>query len=87
MANHKSAKKRAKQTIVKTERNKVRKTAVRSVIKAIRVAIEANDKKAAQELLPKAQSYLYRLAKHGAINQNNAGRRTARLAAQVNKLA
>lgn len=87
MANHKSAKKRAKQTIVKTERNKIRKTTVRSVIKDLRAAVEANDKKTAQELLPKAQSYLYRLAKHGAINQNNAGRRTARLAAQVNKIA
>jgi small subunit ribosomal protein S20 len=87
VANHKSAKKRAKQTIVKTERNKIRKTTVRSVIKALRTAIESNDKKTAQELLPQAQSYLYRLAKHGAINQNNAGRRTARLAAQVNKLA
>lgn len=87
MANHKSAKKRAKQTIVKTERNRIRKTTARSVIKAIRTAIEANDKKTATELLPQAQSYLYRLAKHGAINQNNAGRRTARLASQINKLA
>ncbi len=87
MANHKSAAKRARQTIVKTKRNTVRKTQSKSVIKTIREAIAAADKKTALDLLPQAQSFLYRLAKHGAIKANTAGRKTARLATQINKLA
>lgn len=87
MANHKSAKKRSRQAIVRTERNKVRKTQTRSVLKEIKTAIGEKEKVKATELFPKAQSYLYKLAKTGAIKPNQAGRKTSRLASQINKLA
>lgn len=87
MANHKSAAKRARQAIVRTERNKQRKTRAKTVVKAIREAIASGDKKAAADLLPKAQSYLYRMAKAGVIKQNTAGRKTARLTKQVSSLS
>lgn len=87
MANHKSAKKRSRQATVRTERNKIRKTQARTVIKEIKSAIGDKDKGKASELLPKAQSYLYKLAKTGVIKPNQAARKTSRLASQVHQLA
>lgn len=87
MANHKSAAKRARQTIVRTKRNKQAKTRAKSVVKLVREAIANSDKKTAVELLPKAQSYLFRLAKSGVIKPNAAGRKTARLTKQINAIA
>ncbi|MCK5882646.1 MAG: 30S ribosomal protein S20 [Bacteriovoracaceae bacterium] len=86
MANHKSAKKRAKQTVVRTERNKTRRTEMRTAVKKIREAIAKGEKDAAVQLLPEAQSTLRKLAKNGVIKQNTAARRTGRLARQIAKL-
>ena len=95
MANHKSAEKRARQTIKKTAPNNQRKTTVKTAVKAVREALAAkavreaiasNDKTAALKLLPKAQSLLNKLAKVGIIKKQNAGRKTSRLVDQVNKL-
>ncbi len=86
MANHKSAKKRAKQSIVRTERNKSRRTEMRSAVKKIRVAIANGEKEVAMNLLPEAQGTLRRLAKNGVIKKNTAARRTGRLARQIAKL-
>ena len=49
MANHKSAAKRAKQTIVKTARNRFFKARIKNVTKTVLVAIEANDKETEQQ--------------------------------------
>lgn len=86
MANHKSSKKRARQTIVRNERNTSRRTAVKTAVKNVRNAIEAGNKEEASSLLVTAQKLLSRLAKHGVIKNNTAGRKTSRLASQVNKL-
>ena len=87
MANHKSAEKRARQTVVRTERNKVRKSKTKSVIKKLRAAIASGDKTTAVSLLPEAQSLLARLGKKGVVPKNNASRRTGRLAQQIAKLS
>ena len=86
MANHKSAKKRSRQSIVRNERNTARKTAVKSAVKNVRNAIEAGKKEEASSLLVTAQNLLSRLSKHGVIKGNAAGRKTSRLASQINKL-
>lgn len=86
MANHKSAKKRAKQTIVKTARNKAQTSEVRSAVKKIRAAILANDKEAATKLLPETQGLLRKLAKKGIIKKNTAARRTGRISRQIARL-
>lgn len=86
MANHKSAEKRARQTKVRTLRNKTKTTATRGVIKKIRAAIEESDKANATSLLVTAQKMLDRLAKTGVIKANAAARKTSRLALQINKL-
>lgn len=85
MANHKSAKKRAKQSLVKNERNTAKKTAVKTVVKKLRLALSEGNKQSASELLVSAQKLLARLAKVGIINRQSAARKTSRLADQVNK--
>jgi len=86
VATHKSAKKRARQTIVRTARNKTKTSSARSAIKKIRAAIVENDKTTAATLLVTAQRLLDRLAKTGVIKANAAARKTSRLAQQINKL-
>lgn len=82
MANHKSAKKRIRQTVRKTCVNKPHLTRARTVIKTLRIAIEKKDKKNAQELVIKAQSLLARTH----LKKKTVARKTSRLAAQVAKL-
>lgn len=86
MAHHKSAKKRIRQTEKRTERNKSRKTSVRTVVKNLRVAISENRKEDAQKFYNKAQSLLSKLAQKGLIKSNTAARKTSRLSQQVNQL-
>ena len=86
MANHKSAKKRARQSIVRNDRNTVRRSVTRNALKAIRTAIETKDKAAATSLLAGTQKLLARLAKHGAIKPKAAARKTSRLTSQINNI-
>ena len=86
MANHKSAQKRARQTVCKEVRNRVKKSESKSIVKAVRDSIASKAKDKALELLPKAQMILDRLTKTGAIKKGNASRRISRLASQIAKL-
>lgn len=86
MANHKSSKKRAKQTVTRTLRNKVKTSESRTVLKAIRNAIQASNKEEANALLPKVQGLLGSMVSKGLVKKNNAARRTSRLAQQVKSL-
>lgn len=86
MANHKSSEKRAKQDVKKNAVNKSNESTAKSAVKKVRDAIAAGDKKSAAELLKTAQSSLRKLAKTGVIKTETAGRRTSRLASQINKL-
>lgn len=82
MANHKSAKKRARQTLKRNAVNKGKLTRARTIVKQLRTAIETKDKDAAAALLPKAQSALSKTH----LKPNTVSRRTSRLAQQINKL-
>jgi small subunit ribosomal protein S20 len=86
VANHKSSVKRAKQDIKKTLVNKMNESKVKTAVKKVRDAITSGDKKTAATLLVTAQSELRKLAKTGVIKKETAGRRTSRLALQVNNL-
>ncbi len=86
VANHKSAKKRNRQTIARTERNKAHLSTVRTAVKAMRSFITSGDKSSALTALPKLQGLFDRLSKSGAMNVKTAARRNSRLAAQVQKL-
>lgn len=86
MANHKSAEKRARQTLVREARNRANKTNARTAVKGLRQLIEKKDKSAALKILPAVQSVLAKLAKTGAATKKNSSRRISRLAEQIAKL-
>jgi len=86
VANHKSAKKRAKQSVRKLETNRSRKSEVRTAIKRVREAVAKEDKTLAGTLLVHAQSLLSKLAKSSALHKKTGARITSRLTAHVNKL-
>lgn len=86
MPYHASAKKRSRQAITKTERNKSHKSHTKNLIKSLRSTIEEKDKTKAETLLSTVQSDLARLAKRGIIKKNNAARKISRLAQSVIKI-
>jgi small subunit ribosomal protein S20 len=86
VANHKSAKKRAKQTVKKTLTNRSKTSKTKTAIKELRAAITGNKKEDAKKLLVKVQSLLGKLAKSPAMSKKTAGRKTSRLASAVSKM-
>lgn len=78
MANHKSAKKRAKQSQVRRLRNKSAKTTLKNLEKKVRSAKEAGSENN-DEILRKTQSALHKAAKKGIIHQKTASRKISRL--------
>jgi small subunit ribosomal protein S20 len=86
MANHKSAAKRAKQTIVKTERNRFFKARIKNVTKAVIIAVEANDKDAAASAMKEANKYIHHCVSKNILKKGTAARKVSRLQAKVNAL-
>jgi small subunit ribosomal protein S20 len=84
MANHPSAEKRNRQRIVRTERNRAVKSALRTTVKKARAAVGSGDAKAAA-LVAAAESALARAASKGVIAKKSASRVTARLASHSAK--
>ncbi len=87
MANIKSAKKRILVNQTRAERNKAIKSGVKTAVKKVIVAIEANDKAAAQEALVAATTVIDKAASKGVYHKNTASRKVSRLAQAVNKMA
>jgi small subunit ribosomal protein S20 len=87
VANIKSAKKRAKQTIVRNERNVAQRSQLRTAVKKVIKAIDANDAAAAREAFTIAQPLLDRFAARGLIHKNKAARHKSRLTARIKALA
>ena len=86
MANHKSAAKRAKQTIVKTERNRFYKTRIKNVTKDVLSAVEASDKEKATEAMKTANKYIHHCVSRGILKKGNAARKVSRLQTKVNAI-
>ncbi len=87
MANIKSAKKRILVNKTKAERNKAIKSSVKTAIKKVTAAIEANDKEAAKTALTAAVSTIDKAAKKGVFHKNTAARKVSHLTLAVNKMA
>ncbi len=83
MANHKSAKKRAKQNLVRRQRNRSVKTTLKTLEKKVRTAKAADDD-AALELMGQNQSALQKASQKGIIHKNTASRKISRLSKLVN---
>jgi len=86
MANHKSAEKRARQTKVRTERNRFYKTRIKNVIKAVLAAVESADKEAATTAMTAANKYLHHCVSKGILKKGNAARKVSRLQTKVNAI-
>jgi len=87
MAQHKSAEKRARQTIKRTEVNQARRTKVRNIVKDVELAISGGDKTAAQAALKLAQPALDRSVTTGTVRKGTASRKMSRLNARVKAMA
>lgn len=85
MANIKSAKKRIRQTKVRTLRNKIRKTMIRTSIRRFEEALNRGDFAAAETALKFCYARLDRAAQKGSIHRNTADRRKSRLTQRLNK--
>jgi small subunit ribosomal protein S20 len=86
MANHKSAIKRARQTVKRNEVNTRNRSRLRTEIKKLRAAIEAGNRSEAQTLLGGTISLIDKSIQKGVVHQNAAARYKSRLTASVNRM-
>ncbi len=87
MANTASARKRIRQTEVRTARNAARKSRVRTFIKKVEVAIASGDKEQAALALRAAQPEMQRASGKGVVHANTVSRKISRLAARIKAIA
>ena len=87
MANHKSALKRNRQSLVRRDRNRANRTKVKSAVKKIDAAIEVESVEQDQEALVAAVPIIERAAVKGAFHKKTASRKVSRLTQRVNKFA
>ncbi len=87
MANHKSALKRARQNQKRRLRNKMRKTRIKNLTKAVEAAIAEKAPEKALDCLKKAQSYIDKIGhKRGTLHRRTASRKVSRLYKKVSAL-
>ncbi len=87
MANHKSSEKRNRQTIKRTENNRVRQSRIKTFIRKVEEAIAGGNKAAANEALKAAQPELMKGVTKGVLKKETASRKMSRLSSRVKKLA
>jgi small subunit ribosomal protein S20 len=86
MANHKSSKARIIRTAKVTKVNTMRKSALRTSVKKVELAIASGDATAAKSALRDAQPKLQRESAKGILNKKAAARKVSRLSARIKKL-
>jgi small subunit ribosomal protein S20 len=86
MATHKSAEKRARQTIHRNIVNRARRSHIQTLVKEVEAAVNANDPQAALKAARTAESALARGAGRGTLHWKTAARKTSRLAKRVKAL-
>ncbi|XPV74803.1 MAG: 30S ribosomal protein S20 [Desulfovibrio sp.] len=87
MANHKSALKRHRQSLKRNLRNRMTRTRIKNVVKAVRAAVEEKDTTKAQDALRTATSVLDKAASKNVLHNRCAARRIARLQRAVNAIS
>ncbi len=85
MATHKSAEKRARQTVKRNSINRVRRSRVATAIKAVDAAVAVKDEAAAVKAVRAAEAALARSAGR-TLHWKTAARKTSRLAKRVKAL-
>ncbi len=87
MANHKSALKRARQTIKRTERNRFYKTRIKNITRAVKEAVEAGDSAKAAEAFKDANKNFHAYVTKGVLKKNTAARKVSRLSKLVKSIS
>jgi small subunit ribosomal protein S20 len=87
MPNHKSAKKRVRQTEKRRDVNRSNKSNLRTQIKKLRSALTASDSNLSKELLNPTVSSIDKAVNKGILHKNTAARYKSRLTGHVAKLA
>jgi len=87
VANIKSAKKRILVSERNAEKNKAIKSSVKTAIKKVYAAIDANDKAAAAAALVDATKAIDMATTKGVYKKNTSSRKVSRMAKAVNKMA
>ena len=86
MANTKSAEKRIRQSIRKNTRNRMVKSGVKTAVKGILSAVEANDLENAKTLLKNTVPIIDKAAAKGVLHKNTASRKISRITRRINAL-
>ncbi len=87
MANHKSSIKRARQTIVRTERNRAEKSRMKTLRKKVHAAIAEGDASAAAAACANFSSVVDKAAKRNLIHPNKAANLKSKTAKAMTALA
>ncbi len=87
MANSPQAKKRARQNAARFAVNKMRRSRIRTYLRAVEEAIASGDQTAAVAALKSAQPELMRGVTKGVMHKNTAARKMSRLASRVKAIS
>lgn len=86
MPNIKSAKKRARQNIIRRARNRTTRSLFRTLEKKIRLAIDSNSNEGLSELLKAYSSKISKAVTKGVVKKETASRKISRLSTKVFKV-
>jgi small subunit ribosomal protein S20 len=86
LANIKSAQKRARQSVKHRAQNMAMRSRMRSFLKRVSAAIDAGDRKAAEESYRAAVPVLDSMVTKGIVHKNKAARHKSRLNARIRAL-
>lgn len=86
MANIRSAQKRARQAIVRTQRNASRMSRIRTAVRKVEEALSAGNYDKSAEALKAAEPEIMRGAKKGLYHVKRASRKISRLSTRVKAL-
>jgi len=81
---HKSAVKRARQSVKRHQRNKAVLHTTKTVTKKVKAAVADKNPELAQSLLRDATSALHKAVTKGVLHRNTAARRISKLVTKVN---
>ena len=86
MANNPSAEKRIRQTAKRTERNRARRSRVRTFLRRVELAIAAGKKDEAAVAFKACQREMQRAVGKGVAHLNTVARKLSRLSARIKSI-
>lgn len=86
MANSRSAKKRMRQATRRSDRNRARRSRVRTFVRKVEEAISNGNKVAAQEAFDSAMPVLHRGSQKRAFHRNSIARKLSNLSQRINNM-